>query len=62
MGGQSNIFNKPETIDPFGAPTSDFATGIFDQEKRNYKKMDQMKKSSQAEWERSINNPGNKIR
>lgn len=61
MGGQSNIFNKPDNQDPFGNPS--YATdGTFSTEKRNYAKMDQMKKKAQLDWESSINAGHNKLR
>lgn len=58
MAGQSNIFTKPETADPFGASTKDFATGIYDTEKRPNIN-DGLKKAAQAAWMKEINNPGN---
>lgn len=61
MGGQSNIFTKPENADPFGASTSDFQTGIYSKENRPNINPS-LKKAAQAAWEKSINGPQNKLR
>ncbi len=61
MGGQSNLFTKPDGQDPFGASVEDFKTGIYSKEKRP-NIADTLKKKAQADWEASINAAHNKIK
>jgi hypothetical protein len=62
MAGQSNIFNKPDTTDPFGASTPDFQGGIYQGKEKRPNVDPKQKQQSQAEWEKSINGPQNKIK
>jgi len=62
MGGQSNIFNKPDGADPFGASTPEFQSGIYEGHEKRPNINPSMKQAAQADWEKSINGPQNKIK
>jgi len=59
--GQGNLFQKPDTQDPFGASVKEFETGIYNTENRP-NISDTLKKKSQATWESQINGPQNRIK
>lgn len=62
MGGQSNIFNKPDQVDPFGASTADFKDGIYQGKEKRPNIDPGLKKAAQADWEKQINHTGNKLK